>query len=241
MYPDYDDYYEPSEEEIFFDELKERFKETLKADIRNKMESWEKENKDLREELNKYKSKERELRIKENSLKCREEDYKREVEKEFYKKTIEEVFENLLEDSDVWYAENVPHMKPKCNLCDENRELVATFPDGTTTKKPCECSKKVYSYEPVISQNRMIKFHKAYNPRYADDKNVYFVKNYRPNKNFVEAYDYYSEFKIEKIFDDFTDETKEYHKQKRYGERIAFRSQAACQKYCDWLNEKKEN
>ena len=52
---------------------------------------------------------------------------------------------------------------------------------------------------------------------------------------------YLSEFKIEKIFDDFTDETKEYHKQKRYGERIAFRSQAACQKYYDWLNEKKEN
>ena len=26
----YDDYYEPSEEEIFFDELKEKFKETLK-------------------------------------------------------------------------------------------------------------------------------------------------------------------------------------------------------------------
>lgn len=47
--------------------------------------------------------------------------------------------------------------------------------------------------------------------------------------------------KLKKIFDDFTDETKEYHKQKRYGERIAFRSQDACQKYCDWLNEKKEN
>ena len=47
---------------------------------------------------------------------------------------MEEVFENLLEDSDVWYAEHVPHMKPKCNLCNKNRELVATYPDGTTTK-----------------------------------------------------------------------------------------------------------
>lgn len=154
---------------------------------------------------------------------------------------MEEVFENLLEDSDVWYAEHVPHMKPKCNLCDENRELVATYPDGTMTKKPCECSKSINLYEPIISQNREIIFHKAYNVRYIDDKKIYFVKNYMPNKDFVEAYDYYSEFKIEKIFDDFTDETKEYHKQKRYGERIAFRSQDACQKYCDWLNEKKEN
>lgn len=141
MYLDYDDYYEPSEEEIFFDELKEKFKETLKADVRDKMKCLEIENKDLREQLDSYKSKERELRSKErelrskeDSLKCREENYKREVEKEFYKKTMEEVFENLLEDSDVWYAEHVPHMKPKCNLCNKNRELVATYPDGTTTK-----------------------------------------------------------------------------------------------------------
>lgn len=134
MYSDYDDYYEPSEEEIFFDELKEKFKETLKADVRDKMKCLEIENKDLREQLDSYKSKERELRSKEDSLKCREENYKREVEKEFYKKTMEEVFENLLEDSDVWYAEHVPHMKPKCNLCNKNRELVATYPDGTTTK-----------------------------------------------------------------------------------------------------------
>ncbi len=33
----YDDYYEPSEEEIFFDELKEKFKETLKADVRKNL------------------------------------------------------------------------------------------------------------------------------------------------------------------------------------------------------------
>lgn len=241
MYPDYDDYYEPSEEDIFFDELKDKFKEILKDDIRRKMENLEKENKGLREQLYNYKNKETELKFKEDSLKCREENYKREVENEFYKKTMEEVFENLLEDSDVWYAESVPHMKPKCNLCDENRELVATYPDGTMTKKPCECSNDIYLYEPVISQNRKIRFHKAYNPRYSDDKKIYFVKNYKPNKNFAEAYDYYSEFKIEKIFDDFTNETKEYHERKRYGERIAFRNKAACQKYCDWLNEIKEN
>lgn len=180
----YDDYYEPSEEEIFFDELKEKFKETLKADVRNKMERLETENKDLREQLDSYKSKKRELRSKEDSLKCRENNYKREVEKEFYKKTMEEVFENLLVDSDVWYAESVPHMKPKCNLCNKNRELVATYPDGTMTKKPCECSKSIHLYEPIISQNREIRFHKAYNVRYIDDKKIYFVKNYMPNKDF---------------------------------------------------------
>ena len=69
---------------------------------------------------------------------------------------------------------------------------------------------------------------------------MYFRKNYTPNKRFVAAYDYYTEFSIEKIFDDFTDEIKEYHEHKRCSERIAFRNKETCQKYCDWLNEKKE-
>lgn len=235
MYSDYEDYYEPSEEEIFFDELKENFKRTLKDDIHRKIEDLEAENRNLRKEIDEYRNKERELKNKENSLKYREENYKHEVENDFYKKTMEEVLERLLQDSDVWYAECVPHNKPKCNLCDENREMIATYPDGTITKKACECSKNVYLYEPVISSNREIRFHKAYNCH----KKMYFKKSYSPNKNHVEAYDYYSEFIIEKIFDDFTDETKEYHEQKRYGERIAFRNKTACQKYCDWLNKKK--
>ena len=236
MYSDYDDYYEPSEEEIFFNELKEKFKETLKADVRQKIENLKEENKNLRKEINEYKSKEKELKGKEGYLRHREENYKREVENDFYKKTIEEVFEKLLQDSDVWYAEFVSHMKPKCNLCDKNRELVAIYPDDTITKKSCKCSEKIYSYEPVISHNREIKFHKAYNPIYSCDKKIYFKTNYKPNKSHADTYDYYSEFRIEKIFDKFSDDVKLYDSQKRYGEKIGFRNEKACQEYCDWLN-----
>ena len=34
------------------------------------------------------------------------------------------------------------------------------------------------------------------------------------------------------------DDVKEYHEAKRYSEKVAFRNKAACQKYCDWLNER---
>ena len=50
---------------------------------------------------------------------------------------MEEVFEKLLEDSEVWYAERVPHEKQKCNLCNEERKLVAVYPDGETVTKKC--------------------------------------------------------------------------------------------------------
>ena len=104
----------------------------------------------------------------------------------------------------------------------------------------CIRDSPIYIYEPVISLNKEIGFHKAYKPRYSDKKKIFFTKNYEPNKDYAEAYDYYSEFRIENIFDDFNDDVIAYHNGKRYGEKIAFRSKEACQKYCDWLNEEKK-
>ena len=72
-------------------------------------------------------------------------------------------------------------------------------------------------------------------------KKCYFTKNHKPNKDYAEAYDYYCEFRIEKIYDEFNDEVKEYHKAKRYGEKIAFRKKKEKKKYCDWLNEENSN
>ena len=239
MYPEYDDFYEPSEGEMFFDEMKEKFREILREDVNSEISRLTKENAELRQKVKEYNDKNLDLSRRENDLQYKIDNYKREVEKDFYNKTMEEVFEELLEDSEAWYAEHVPHEKPKCNLCNEERKLVAVYPDGETVTKECKCSRPTYIYEPVISLNKEIKFHKAYKPRYSDKKKVYFTKNHKPNKDYADAYDYYSEFRIENIFDDFNNDVIAYHNGKRYGEKIAFRSKEACQKYCDWLN--KEN
>lgn len=241
MYPDFDDYYEPSVGELFFDEMKEKFREILREDVNSQLSRLTKENAELRKAVQEYNDKKMELNRREKELQYKEENLKREVEKEFYNKTMDEVLEHLLEDSEVWYAERVPHEKPKCNLCNDERQMVATFPNGEVTKKQCDCAKPTYVYEPVISVNKQIKFHKAFKPRYSSDKKCYFTKNHRPNKDYAEAYDYYSEFRIENIYDEFNDDVKEYHEAKRYGEKIAFRNKEACQKYCDWLNEENSN
>ena len=241
MYPDFDDYYDPSEGELFFDEMKEKFREILREDVNSELSRLTKENAELRKIVKEYNDKKMELTRRERDVQYKEDNLKRDVEREFYSKTMDEVFEHLLEDSEVWYAERVPHEKPKCDLCNEEREMIATYPNGEVVKKQCDCAKPTYVYEPVISVNKQIKFHKAYKPRYSDHKKCYFTKNYEPNKDYAEAYDYYSEFRIEKIYDEFNDEVKEYHKAKRYGEKIAFRNKEACQKYCDWLNEGNSN
>lgn len=237
MYPeDFDDYfYEPSEGELFFDEMKEKFMGILKEDVNSELNKLRSENAKLRKIVEEYENVKSELSIKKSSLEWKIKNVRNEVERDFYNKAIEEVFEQLLEDEEVWYAEKVPHEKPKCKLCNEERNLIAIFPDGETKTKKCECSKPTYVYEPVTSINREIKFHKSYK-KSGSNKRLYFVKSYQPNKNYADAYDCYAEFKINTIYDDFTEEVKEYHKIKSYGEKIAFRSQAACQKYCDWLN-----
>ena len=238
MYPDFDDYYDPSEGELFFDEMKEKFREILREDVNSELSRLTKENAELRKIVKEYNDKKMELTRRERDVQYKEDNLKRDVEREFYNKTMDEVFEHLLEDSEVWYAERVPHEKQKCDLCDEERQMVAMYPNGEVVKKQCDCAKPTYVYEPVISVNKQIKFHKSY--KYSDKK-CYFTKNYKPNKDYAEAYDYYCEFRIEKIYDEFNDEVKEYHKAKRYSEKIAFRNKEACQKYCDWLNEENNN
>ena len=239
MYQDFDDYYDPSEGELFFDEMKEKFREILREDVNSELSRLTKENAELRKIVKEYNDKKMELTRRERDIQYKEDNLKRDVEREFYSKTMDEVFEHLLEDSEVWYAECVPHENPKCDLCDEERQMVATYPNGEIVKKQCDCAKPTYVYEPVISVNKQIKFHKAYKPRYSDHKKCYFTKNYKPNKDYAEAYDYYSEFRIENIYDEFNDDVKEYHEAKRYGEKVAFKNEEACQKYCDWLNEQK--
>lgn len=236
---DFDDYYEPSEGEMFFDEIKEKFREILREDVNSELNRLTKENTELRKTVKEYNDKKMELARRERDIQYKEDNLKRDVEREFYSKTMEEVFEGLLEDSEVWYTEHVPHEKPKCNLCDEERQMIATYPNGEIVKKQCDCARPTYIYEPVISVNKQIKFHKAWKPRYSDHKKCYFTKNHRPNKDYAEAYDYYSEFRIENIYDEFNEDVKVYHEAKRYGEKIAFRNKEACQKYCDWLNEQK--
>lgn len=238
MYSVFDDYYDPSEGELFFDEMKEKFREILREDVNSELSRLTKENAKLRETVKEYNDKKMELARRERDIQYKEDNLKRDVEREFYSKTMDEVFEHLLEDSEVWYAEHVPHEKPKCDLCNEERKMIATYPNGEVVKKQCDCARPTYVYEPVISVNKQIIFHKAYKPRYSDDKKCYFTKNHSPNKDYAEAYDYYGEFRIENIYDEFNDDVKEYHESKRYGEKVAFRNKEACQKYCDWLNKK---
>ena len=57
MYPEYDDFYEPSEGEMFFDEMKEKFREILREGVNSEISRLTKENVELRQKKKKKKKK----------------------------------------------------------------------------------------------------------------------------------------------------------------------------------------
>jgi len=159
---------------------------------------------------------------------------KSEVESEFWALTINDVIDRIVDECIVWYAESVGHQQDKCGLCNNERKLIALFPDFSEVSKKCECSNRLYSYEPEISQVKKIKIAKK-DSYYRSDRNFFLTKTFIPSDS---SNDYsHGELSIGHVVTIFCEETKILHNDKKYGEKIAFTSKEECQKYCDWLNE----
>jgi len=240
MYDYYEEpYYETTlADEIFIkylNEMKNALTESVKQDIDN----IKNDNERLKEENNKYKKREKDILNKENDLKYKEENLKREVTNEFYKSNIGDTLKQYIEECEVWFADIDRYQNQKCDLCNEERKLVAKFPNGEITKTACNCAKILSKYIPAISAIAMIKFGKR-DGRYSSDRKYYLNRTYSPPNN-RNDYDHdYQEFKICHVVDEFNESIVELHKNKSYGEKLGFKNKEECQKYCDWLNKSKE-
>lgn len=148
-YWDYEEpMWEPSEADELFDEIKSKLIDAAKDSLKSDMESLKRRNEYLEKRNKELEDKSLEVSRKESDLEYKSRNLRREVEKEFYKTAIDDIFKDALEKSQLWIAYNKPHEKPKCDKCDENRKWVLTWPDGTTTSKSCTCSQPDYWYEP---------------------------------------------------------------------------------------------
>jgi len=237
---DYENYYEPSEVDQLVDEFKDKCREFLLPNIKEEINSLNKENSELKTKNEEYRKRENEINSKERDLKYKEENLKREVEREFYQSNIGDTLKDLIEKSEVWFAENRGFTQEKCSLCNNERKLVAKFKNGKTTTTDCECKTLKYTYVPESAELNFIKFAKKDN-RYQSDRNFYISKSYSPSKDYYDRNDYsYNEFSLCQVVEKFCDTIKELHETKRYGTKIGFTTKNECQKYCDWLNEQNE-
>lgn len=238
---DFDEYYwEPSEADELFEEIKNKLVDSAKSSLKDDMKKLQSENKYLKQRNKELEEKIYAVEQKERSLNYKADHLKREVKKEFYATHVKDVMDEWLDNYQVWYAENIGHEQPKCDKCNDDRQWVLTWPDGTTASKRCECSNLIYNYEPRISEAGCASYHKTKVGESYRKCHVYITRSYEPSKDQADAYECYCDFRINKVFDKFNDDVKKYHEDKRYGEKIGFESKDECQKYCDWLNEKRK-
>jgi regulator of replication initiation timing len=231
---DYEQYYEPSEVDQIVDEFSEKIREFIVPNIKKELEKLRIENEKLKTENEKLKKHELEVVRKEKENDRRAENLKREVENEFYKTNVDDVFKDILENSELWFADRKKIPQEKCDICNEDGELVAIFPNGEATSKKCKCNDLLPSYVPEICTVEHTKFNKR-DGGYHSDRKFYFTKSYFPSSNSNYDYDY-MEFNLLHTITNFNEEVKEIHKEKGYGTVIGFISKEECQKYCDWLN-----
>lgn len=237
-YEFYDDYCEPSEADQFFEEITEKFKKMLGEKVTSEIEQLKSENAKLRTELDEVRAEKNRLRFELNGVNRTREELKQEVENEFYNTAIDEVFKSRIENIDLWFADLVNKQKPKCQYCNDDRRRIYEFPDGLVIDIGCPCGKGYSIYEPKTASIRTLTY--CIKPSEYKSERKFYVKDwnlYKPHS----LYDDYGweDFKILQIFEEFDEESIEKIRGKLgYGERIGFKKQSECQKYCDWLNKK---
>lgn len=237
-YEFYDDYREPSEADLFFEEMTDKFKEMLSEKVKSEIEKLKSENAKLRTEFDELRVVRNKLHFELQGVNRTREELKREVENEFYNTAIDEVFKSRIENIDLWFSDVVNKQKPKCPYCNDDRRRVYEFPDGLIMDIACPCGKEYSVYEPQMASIGTLTY--CIKPSAYKSERKFYVKDwnlYRPQSSY---HDYgYGDFKILHIFDTFDEENiNKIYGELGYGERIGFKTQSECQKYCDWLNKK---
>ena len=114
-----------------------------------------------------------------------------------------------------------PVQKPKCGLCDKDRRLVATFPDGEIVTKACKCNEPKYIYQPEL-----YKYFKTYYHANIDKVSVIYenTKFTTLSLSLMDIEFYNKEISFNEYATDCS--------------KIAFLDYADCFNFCKYMNEK---
>ena len=138
-YPDYD-YFEPepSEADQLFDEIKERIRSQVKQEIDDELAALRTKTREMSEQLDNLRTleqgAERAKREYERQLTYAEQDAQAKVRK----MKLQELLALVCEPR--YALRHAYSQLPKCEHCNENRQLEYTTPRGRAATEPCECA-----------------------------------------------------------------------------------------------------
>jgi len=211
----WEDYYEPSEFDILMDGFKDSIRENVKQEIKEKIERLEKENAELRDVKEKW---EDVKRYHEEAI-CELKREKERVRKELESKKINELLESLAFMAYRPLANT--EVGPKCDKCDENRRIYFTSPMGRKMSEDCICAARKVTYAP--SEEALFRFYVRSSGQVSTR---YFT---RKEDGDWDSYDYCGT-----VYSELPDDLE-----KITPFRAVFMNLSDCEKYCDYLNNKK--
>lgn len=220
-FDDYEDYYnEPSEFEQQVDEFKESLLKSVKQEHISEMNRLKKENLELQEVKKNWNTIESEYKNKIRELQRKIES----AESDARRAKLNDIMQELKHD--LWQVYSTSVYNPKCNKCDDRREIHFISPQGKDMVESCNCATsyskyvpkkyELYSFQQSIHGNGVSSWYKR---AYEDEID----SSYYDSK--------YVELLIKTEEDFKLIQNKLYH--------TFFISEELCQKYCDLKN--KEN
>jgi hypothetical protein len=219
-YYDEEFYYEPTEFDLMFNELKANLTKSIKDEYITEMERLRKENAALQEVKSNF-----------NEIKNDYDRKKRELEYEYQnlKSNVRrERLNELLKDLEVelYTIGSTSKSKPKCNKCDEKRRIYFKTPSGKETYEMCECDKRIAIYEPIPT------LISSFSIRNGKGCAWYKVRDRGKYDEYLEYYDD-SISGQELVTDESQFDTE------KYAYRTLFKTEELAQKFCDLKNKDK--
>ena len=211
----FDDFYdEPSEFEAEICEFKAALREAVKREFLEKMAALEKENASLREFRDKKQEYDRELAKMRREYDAAMASAKREAERMRANDIVRTLCSTGYRPK-AFYTE-----RPKCDRCNERRQIVYISPMGRKCTEDCKCAKKYVHYEP--KEVALFQF----GVRRGGLGSQYFERT-------EEDRDFDSYSFIANLYE--RNEEKAFDKVNSWN--VVFEEEANCKAYCDWRNE----
>lgn len=217
MYYDEEFYHEPSEFEMMVDEFKGSLMNAIKDEYIKEMDRLRKENNDLQEVKRNFDQIKRDFEQKKREFAAEYETKKSQVRRER--------LSELMQDCEVelYTVGSTNKYKPKCEKCDDERKIHFKTPSGRDTYEMCECSNRIYVYEPIPT------LMSSFSIRDGKGHAWYKIQNRGIHDEYLSYYeDSISGKKLITSVDQFDD--------KVYAHQNLFQTEELAQKYCDWKN-----
>ena len=212
-------YYEPSEFDEKCEELKDYLRDSVTKELKEKLETLQKENEHMKDIVDNYDAKIRELETAKEKFKFDERNLRDKIKSEVRRERLSKLLEDF--QTTLYQVRNVGVEQPKCDKCDTNRNVEFFSPSGRRYSEPCQCAKRLPYY--AVDPSDCAEF------RMLDGK----LCGWYSRRELSNDEDYYhnAQYVADKMYDgrDFASIDNYYN--------VYFRDEATAQKYADWLND----